>query len=95
MASVLKYRTLSRSLISAATSPDPEQMPVGIEWTRAYWNALHPHSTGSSYVNFLMDEGEDPIRATYGKNYAQLVALKNKYEPTNLLRHNQNIKPTV
>ncbi|MCB0239957.1 MAG: BBE domain-containing protein, partial [Anaerolineae bacterium] len=46
-------------------------------------------------VNFLMDEGEDPVRATYGENYARLVTLKNKYDPTNLFRLNQNIKPTV
>jgi FAD/FMN-containing dehydrogenase len=42
-----------------------------------------------------MDEGEDPVRATYGENYARLVALKNKCDPTNLFRLNQNIKPTV
>ena len=81
--------------IISAASPDPAQLPAGIEWTRAYWNALHPHSVGSSYVNFLMDEGEDPVRATYGENYARLVTLKNKYDPTNLFRLNQNIKPTV
>ncbi|MCB0200784.1 MAG: FAD-binding oxidoreductase [Caldilineae bacterium] len=79
----------------AVASPDPEQMPAGIEWTRGYWNALHPHSTGGSYVNFLMDEGDDSVRATYGENYARLVALKNKYDPTNLFRLNQNIKPTM
>ena len=81
--------------IISAASPDPAQLPAGIEWTRAYWNALHPHSVGSSYVNFLMDEGEAPVRATYGENYARLVTLKNKYDPTNLFRLNQNIKPTV
>ncbi len=81
--------------IIAATSPDPADMPAGIEWTRAYWRALHPHSAGGSYVNFLMDEGEDPVQATYGENYPRLVALKNKYDPTNLFRLNQNIKPTV
>ncbi|MDX1415070.1 MAG: FAD-binding oxidoreductase [Candidatus Promineifilaceae bacterium] len=81
--------------IIGATSPDPAQMPAGIEWTRAYWNAVHPYSAGSSYVNFLMDEGEDRVRATYGENYERLVELKNKYDPANLFRLNQNIKPSL
>lgn len=81
--------------IIAATSPDPAVMPDGIEWARAYWQALHPFSAGGSYVNFLMDEGEDHVRATYGTNYERLVTLKNKYDPTNLLQINQNIQPTV
>ncbi len=70
-------------------------MPDGIEWARDYWQALHPHSAGGSYVNFLMDEGQDHVRATYRENFERLVALKNKYDPTNLFRINQNIKPTV
>jgi hypothetical protein len=41
------------------------------------------------------DEGSDRIKAAYGGNYERLVGLKNKYDPTNLFRHNQNIKPTV
>lgn len=81
--------------IIAATSPDPADMPQGMEWARRYWQALHPHSTGGAYVNFLMDEGPDPVRLSYGQNFARLVALKNKYDPTNLFRLNQNIKPTV
>ena len=81
--------------IIAATSPDPADMPGGKAWTRAYWQALHPHSSGGAYVNFLMDEGDDPVRAAYGENYARLVELKNKYDPTNLFRRNQNIPPTV
>ena len=79
--------------IIAATSPNPADMPAGIDWARAYWNALHPYSAGGSYVNFLMDEGEDRVQATYGENFERLVRLKNKYDPTNLFRLNQNIKP--
>ncbi|MEZ4555685.1 MAG: BBE domain-containing protein [Caldilineaceae bacterium] len=59
------------------------------------WQALHPHSSGGAYVNFLMDEGEDPVRAAYGQNFDRLVELKNKYDPTNLFRRNQNIPPTA
>ena len=63
--------------------------------TPAYWEALHPYSAGGAYVNFLMDEGHERIKATYRDNYQRLVAVKNLYDPTNLFRVNQNIKPTV
>jgi len=43
----------------------------------------------------MMEEGEDRVKATYGENYERLVEVKNKYDPTNLFRVNQNIKPTV
>ena len=56
---------------------------------------MRPFSTGAVYVNNLGDEGEDRVRAAYGPNYQKLVALKNKYDPTNLFRLNQNIRPTV
>jgi FAD/FMN-containing dehydrogenase len=53
---------------------------------------LHPYSTGAAYINFMMEEGEDRIRATYGKNYARLAKIKKRYDPANLFRVNQNIK---
>jgi FAD/FMN-containing dehydrogenase len=59
-----------------------------------YWEALHPYSAGGAYVNFMMDEGQERVKATYRDNYEHLVELKNKYDPTNLFRVNQNIKPT-
>ncbi|MGA9197859.1 MAG: BBE domain-containing protein, partial [Pseudolabrys sp.] len=46
-----------------------------------------------AYVNFMMDEGEDRVRATYGKNYNRLAKIKKRYDPTNLFRVNQNIAP--
>jgi FAD/FMN-containing dehydrogenase len=62
---------------------------------RDYWQALHPHSAGGAYINFLMeDDGEDRVRASFGTNYDRLVSIKNKYDPGNLFRVNQNIKPT-
>ena len=77
-------------------APTTVEQPAGCTaWTRAYWQALHPHSSGGAYVNFLMDEGEDPVRAAYGQNFDRLVELKNKYDPTNLFRRNQNIPPTT
>lgn len=57
---------------------------------------MRPYSTGGVYVNFLGEEGEDRVKAAYGSaKYGRLVALKNKYDPTNFFRLNQNIKPTI
>jgi FAD/FMN-containing dehydrogenase len=81
--------------ISAAWQ-EPTQSEVHMAWARSLWSAMQPFSIGGVYVNFLsQDEGEDRVRAAYGANYARLVALKNKYDPSNLFRMNQNIKPTV
>ena len=64
-------------------------------WTRACWQALEPYASGGVYVNFLAQEGEGRVRATYGVNYERLVALKNRYDPTNFFALNQNITPTI
>ena len=64
-----------------------------IQWTREYWTAVEPFATGEVYVNHL-DEEATRITAAYSGNYDRL-ALKNKYDPTNLFRMNQNIRPTV
>jgi FAD binding domain/Berberine and berberine like len=63
------------------------------EWSRNFWSALEPYHT-TAYVNFLMDEGEERVRQAYGaKKYDRLVALKRRWDPENLFRMNQNIKP--
>lgn len=74
---------------------DPADDGANIRWARELWSAVRPFSMGGVYANNLGDEGEDRVRAAYGKNYARLVALKNKYDPTNFFRLNQNIRPTV
>jgi FAD/FMN-containing dehydrogenase len=62
-------------------------------WVHRLWNALQPYHT-SVYVNFLMDEGHERIRQAYGSaKYQRLRALKQKYDPTNFFRMNQNIRP--
>jgi FAD/FMN-containing dehydrogenase len=76
-----------------AVDEGPEHMPEYISWVQEYWSALRPFSAGGSYVNFLMDEGEDRIKATYRDNYERLVEIKRKYDPTNLFHMNQNINP--
>jgi FAD/FMN-containing dehydrogenase len=68
-----------------------------VRWARDFWKAMQPYSTGSVYVNYLgdeADEGAERIKAAYGpEKYRRLAALKNKYDPTNLFRLNQNIRP--
>jgi FAD/FMN-containing dehydrogenase len=67
-----------------------------VAWTQDLWQAMRPWSAGGVYVNFLGDEGQDRIRAAYGeRKYERLVVLKNRYDPTNFFRLNQNIQPTV
>jgi FAD/FMN-containing dehydrogenase len=68
-----------------------------IGWVRRLWESLRPFTSGGVYVNYQMaDEGEDRLRGAYGpEKYERLVALKDKYDPTNLFRLNQNIRPTA
>ena len=74
---------------------DPAEAPRHIQWTRDYWNAVEPFASGEVYVNHLDAEEAGRITGAYSRNYPRLVGLKNKYDPTNLFRMNQNIKPTV
>lgn len=74
---------------------DSEKM---IRWAQEGWQAMKPFAERAVYVNALEDaleEGEHRVREAYGPNYERLVALKNKYDPTNFFRSNQNIKPTA
>lgn len=64
-----------------------------IAWARTYWEATHPYSAGGAYVNFMMEEGQERVQATYQGNYDQLIHLKARYDPQNLFRVNQNIRP--
>jgi hypothetical protein len=74
---------------------DPGQDEPNIRWPTGLWEAMRPCSPGSVYVNFLGvgDGGEDRVKAAYGPNYNRLAEIKVKYDPTNLFRLNQNIKP--
>ena len=66
-----------------------------IDWVNKFWERTATLSNGRVYVNYLEDEGEQRVRAAYGPNYDRLVTLKNKYDPTNFFRLNQNIRPTA
>jgi FAD/FMN-containing dehydrogenase len=88
------YRKSTWAEVIVGVDPDPKNKDRIIEWARRYWEALHPHSAGGAYVNFMMEEeGDERIRATYRENYERLAAVKAKYDPANLFRVNQNIKP--
>lgn len=64
-----------------------------MQWADKLWQAMQPSSSGAVYVNYLSNEGEARIKAAYGTSYERLVALKTRYDPTNLFRFNQNIQP--
>jgi FAD/FMN-containing dehydrogenase len=70
----------------------PSEDAKCVAWARKYFEATAPYATGGVYVNFVPD-GEDPIESAYGPNQDRLVELKRKYDPTNLFRLNQNIRP--
>ncbi len=87
------YRDAKYVHVLAAIYPNPDDTAKNVAWVREYWSALHPYSSGGAYVNFLMEEGDERVRATYGDNYGRLAQIKAKYDPGNLFRLNQNIRP--
>jgi FAD/FMN-containing dehydrogenase len=90
-------RNATHALNAVSMWTDPGQDDANIRWSRGLWEAMRPFSPGSVYVNFLGlgDEGEDRVKDAYGPNYARLAQLKATYDPTNLFRLNQNIKPAT
>ena len=75
--------------------PDETTAAAHMAWARDLHQELAPHTTDGVYLNFTSDEGEERVRSTYGPaKYERLVALKDLYDPDNLFRLNQNIKPS-
>jgi len=89
------HRNHSYNLMAWSNWADQADSEKNVQWTREFWHAMKPHLVEGSYVNYVSDEGEPSARAAYGPNYNRLVALKNKYDPTNFFRMNHNIKPAV
>ncbi|HEY7335011.1 MAG TPA: FAD-binding oxidoreductase [Bryobacteraceae bacterium] len=89
------YRDAVWSEVIVGVDPDPANSRKITEWARAYYDDLHPFGAGGAYLNFMMEEGEDRIRATFQGNYSRLASIKAKYDPENFFRVNQNIKPAV
>jgi FAD/FMN-containing dehydrogenase len=89
------YRDANWGMVIVGVDPDPANNETMIAWAKAYSEALQPYSAGGAYINMIMDEGQDRVKAAYRDNYPRLVEIKNKYDPTNFFHINQNIKPTV
>ena len=90
------HRTWPYNLLLTSIWSDARDSEVNIRWTREFWDAMQPFMADAVYVNYLGEEGEERIRSAYGvAKYERLVALKKKYDPTNLFRLNQNIGPAM
>ena len=83
--------TRRSSSVSIPIRPMPKRSRAG---RIDYFDALHPYSMGGAYVNFMMDEGQERVQATYRDNYDRLSQIKGRYDPTNLFHVNQNIQPS-
>jgi len=87
------YRDCLLAGVIVGIDPDPKNKETITNWTKEYFDGLHPFSAGGAYVNFMMEEGQERVRASFGPNYDRLAAIKKKYDPTNFFRVNQNIHP--
>jgi hypothetical protein len=87
------YRDANFVQVIVGVDPDPANNIKMTRWAQQYWDALHPFSEGGGYVNMIMDEGEERVKAAYRDNYDRLASVKAKYDPANLFRINQNIRP--
>jgi FAD/FMN-containing dehydrogenase len=94
-ATAFGHRRWPYNLLVTSVWRNAADAEANIAWTRRFWNAMNPFLADAVYVNYLGDEGEERVRAAYGAKYERLVALKNKYDPTNFFRMNQNIRPSV
>ena len=88
------YRDANFSQVVVGVDPDPANNERMTAWAKDYWLALHPYSAGGGYLNMMMDEGEEPVKAAYRDNYARLSKIKAAVDPQNFFHVNQNIKPT-
>ena len=87
------YRDAVWGAVFAGVDSDPANVDEIRRWSIDYHEALHPYSAGGAYVNMMMDEGQERVRASYGDNYERLARIKATYDPGNLFRVNQNIEP--
>jgi hypothetical protein len=98
-ATAFAARDAQHAFVSLGVTTEPAEAKRCTQWAREFWDAMQPFSTGRVYVNYLgreVDEGAERIRAAYGaEKFQRLLGLKEKYDPTNLFRLNQNIRPTA
>jgi hypothetical protein len=89
------YREANWAEVIVGVDPDPVNGKAITRWCKDYFDALHPYSAGGAYVNFMMDEGQERVQASFRDNYDRLAIIKAKYDPTNLFKVNQNIRPAA
>jgi hypothetical protein len=87
------YRDATWGSVFAGVDPDPGNVTAIRNWCVDYFEALHPYSAGGAYVNMMMDEGQERVRAGYRGNYDRLARIKADYDPDNTFHVNQNIEP--
>jgi FAD/FMN-containing dehydrogenase len=96
MTNIDSLQSALRGRLITPADPDDADLSdteANVQWTRGFLDALQPFARDAVYVNYLGIEGADRVKAAYGDNYDRLVAVKTKYDPTNLFRFNQNIAP--
>jgi FAD/FMN-containing dehydrogenase len=89
------YREANWAEVIVGVDPDPANASRISQWCKDYFDALHPYSAGGAYVNFMMDEGQERVQSSFRDNYDRLAAVKHEYDPANLFRVNQNIRPVT
>ena len=87
------YRDANWAHVIVGVDPDAANKEKISTWAKEYWEDLHPYSSGGAYVNFMMEEGQERVKASYRDNYDRLTKVKFKFDPDNFFRVNQNIKP--
>ena len=87
------YRDANWTQVIVGVDPDPANGEKITQWCRDYFDAVHPYSAGGSYVNMMMEEGDERVKAAFRDNYGRLAEVKRKYDPANFFRVNQNIRP--
>jgi FAD/FMN-containing dehydrogenase len=86
-------RGAAYNLIVVSVWADAADDEANIAWTRGVWQAMQPYTRAQAYVNYFSGDEQDRVQTAYGVKYERLAALKREYDPTNLFRVNQNIKP--
>jgi FAD/FMN-containing dehydrogenase len=92
-ATAFAYRDATFAAVIAGMWPDPADNEANVKWVQDYYAAIAPLSEEGGYVNFMADDDQDRVRASYKGNYDRLVEVKRKYDPDNLFHLNQNITP--
>jgi FAD/FMN-containing dehydrogenase len=92
-ATAFAYRDAAFATVIAGMWPEPADNKANIKWVRDYYDATAPHSEAGGYINFMAADDQDRIKANYRGNYQRLVQVKRAYDPNNLFRLNQNIRP--